>query len=400
MSALKRIALTVALLLAACCPVAASDAVSCVQAFLAATALDPGPVDGAIGSRTIEAAAQFADQTGATGLPEFSEVTAPQWCDYGASEAGQDAQLVARLKVYDIAIEGELPEVDSGVGPLAFDFSKYKLSTVYEGQNCDFVINRKFSEGTQLIGSGKFTVEAGRLTITKAIWRTGGEAVSETFARANLAITKDGRLVGRMPVYHIFVPAGAVPRDAVAVTLDGTGGQLATAQPTGMVTFPIEWEFRGQFIVRTCAAPDGGLIKLAYDFSRHKLTNALDGKKCNLVIERVLIREGMQVQGIGQAVATVDRGRLTFLTGSWKTMGPSSSFKIANLAITEDWRIVGIWDVYPVFPKPREPSEQFVVELDGKGGQIGEDLAGIVEFPLESDTSGRIRVSNCRPATP
>ena len=53
------------------------------------------------------------------------------------------------------------------------------------------------------------------------------------------------------------------------------------------------------------------MIKLAYDFSKHKLTSELDGKNCAILIERVLLREGMKIQTIGLGIVDIERGRLT-----------------------------------------------------------------------------------------
>lgn len=77
----------------------ADDAVRCVQAFLDFEGYDPGPIDGALGGRTVAAAAEFAATDGQA-LPALSAASAAAWC----ANARDDAAF-ARLLGFDYAPE-------------------------------------------------------------------------------------------------------------------------------------------------------------------------------------------------------------------------------------------------------------------------------------------------------
>ena len=68
----------VAIVLLGCDPALAED-IACVQRELARLGLDPGPVDGVLGKKTLDAAAIY--HVGAAYLQDLEPITAPEWCE-------------------------------------------------------------------------------------------------------------------------------------------------------------------------------------------------------------------------------------------------------------------------------------------------------------------------------
>ncbi|MEX1180562.1 MAG: alginate lyase family protein [Cucumibacter sp.] len=75
--------------------VPATASVLCVQEELAALGYSPGPVDGALGGRTIGAATQFRSDAGLN-LPDLSTETAGEWCAAVQGFASSDTSAILR----------------------------------------------------------------------------------------------------------------------------------------------------------------------------------------------------------------------------------------------------------------------------------------------------------------
>src|SRR5688572_6076672 len=76
---MRAFALGVSVVVLAFFPTLAIANVSCVQTQLAELGFAPGPVDGALGRRTREAAETVAGQAGLP-LPPLTDETSPEWC--------------------------------------------------------------------------------------------------------------------------------------------------------------------------------------------------------------------------------------------------------------------------------------------------------------------------------
>lgn len=369
----------------------------CVQAYLIETNFLAGTADGALGPKSQKAAADFLERAGLIGhLPPLSDETAAAWCAFLASEDGKAIAELAALTLYDVEpIEG-LPEFDDGVGPVPVDFSKFKLTDKFDGLNCAFAMRATFQDGNgHTFASGNLTFEnGGHATFTESKWEVGDYAAPEAFGRANLAITEKRQLVGRMPVFHLFVQEGDIPREPVIVTLGPDNGALSGDLPQGKLGFDINEADKGEMELR-CQGAEGP-VKIAFDFSDYKLTTEFAGYTCRATV--------MNVYGPGatdpsaHAEFKIDaKGKVNFVAGTWMTGGPPDSFKMANLAITRDRRLVGIMDIYFIFPDP-DPSPPLTKEFDGTEGQFAEDLTGYAEFkPNPSPTLVQFQINSCLP---
>ena len=376
---------------------AVNEDVRCVQAFLATTAFDPGPIDGALGKKTVKAAADFAARASvADKLPILSVETAGQWCQYAQSGDATTAAVVASLTLYPVSIKA-LSELDDGTGLIPFDFRSVAVTSKYDRTACSFVLNRIFRGEHQRIAQGELVITNGHIQFTKAAWLTRGLSTPEAFQRANLALTEDGKIVGKLPVFFIFVNPGDVPRRALIASLGKSDDRFAGTDPTGAVGFELSPDMSGELMIRTCRDAGGNYTKYAYDFSPHELSTAFDGKVCKLEIRRRL-KEDNSVQVIGSAEAEIVGGRLNLSRGVWRTGGGEDSFLLANLGITTSGQMVGVWDTYPVFPNDERPlSEANTVEMATSEGAVGDDLSQTVTFafPLENFMTGEVSFRTC-----
>lgn len=95
-----------AIVLLGCGPALAED-IACVQRELARLGLDPGPVDGVLGKKTLDAAAIY--HVGAAYLQELDEITAFRWCD-------------ALLKQADLSLQASGVPLDTAAASSGISF--------------------------------------------------------------------------------------------------------------------------------------------------------------------------------------------------------------------------------------------------------------------------------------
>jgi hypothetical protein len=159
---------------------------------------------------------------------------------------------LAELKSYPIG-PLKLPEIDDGTGPLKFDFRPYKIASRFDGLRCRFSI-RRFLDKVEELGRGKFLVKDGHLNFENAVWLTGGDATPETYKRANLALTENGELVGRLPVFSLFLEPGMVTPEARLVTVRTKDSKLGKTDLVGAVKLNIEPGLEGEIAVLWCTS--------------------------------------------------------------------------------------------------------------------------------------------------
>ena len=79
--------------------------------------------------------------------------------------------------------------------------------------------------------------------------------------------------------------------------------------------------------------------------------------------------------------------------------GPSGSFDVANLALTAKRGLVGLLDVYVLFPDKAHPvSPAFPITFKGDGGTLDDKLKGTIEFPITSWALAGLQASAARPS--
>lgn len=371
-----------------------SEDVRCVQTFLADTAFDPGAADGVLGNKTVQAGNGFLKQFGlGENLPALSADTAAAWCVYVQSDAARDIVEIAAIRVYAVDLK-ELAAIDDGVGPVPFDFSRFKVTDRYDGLRCRYAIAMPLRSA-----EGEFTIAGGHLVFDKGQWFTGGLASPEVFQRFNLALTEDGEMVGKLPVFANRIDAGEVAKEPGMTIVAGKDGSLGADIPTGSINLDINNSNRGLLQVLNCV-PDGQPFQgqYAFDFNKYKIDERLDGVDCSVTLNR---RQGSgpsaKIESIGYAMFNLVKGHFDFTFGSWSTGSPASldHFETANLAITKDRRVVGIWDIWPMFQDKAKWPPATVI-MTGKEGKLGSPLPeGELVFQPDLGTDVVMNVQGC-----
>jgi hypothetical protein len=232
---------------------AVNEDVRCVQAFLLTTAFNPGPADGALGRKTVAAAAEFAESAGlAERLPVLSVETATEWCAFAQSDEGLDIAVVASLTVYPIEMDGTDTAGDES-GLLPFEFGKHKLTDRYDGYKCGLNVVGDAPNSFATIGLATVTfVDGGHLALTKGLWFGGGLATPDSYGRANIAVTEEGALVGAFEVFNVIVQPGQIPPPAEIVVFKPADGTLGAEKPEGKINMTIPNDTPGAFVLSNC----------------------------------------------------------------------------------------------------------------------------------------------------
>ena len=123
---------------------------------------------------------------------------------------------------FDIAISGSALENLKRL-PFEFDFSKHKIWTDMPEVGCFFEIQRRPIEDRRLetMASGRLRINNGVFDFRRHSWRTLGMAdPSYLQDEGNLRLLKDGRPIGKMPYFHLFINQGevALPPEYVELT--------------------------------------------------------------------------------------------------------------------------------------------------------------------------------------
>ena len=199
---------------------AAQADVRCIQAYLAETAFDPGPVDGLWGSRTAAALEGFVAQTGVEIEGGVERANSGAVCEVFTADEDGSLQVLGKYRSYPVAIDTDLL---ADIDPTYFDFSGFNL---YQGPNyrCQFVTYTTWvsKDDTYQSGSGVVEIVDGRLVFGRHAYTIGDNPIAnQSYLQdmSNLAILDTGQIVGRTPYFWDYTHPGKValrPSDVVA----------------------------------------------------------------------------------------------------------------------------------------------------------------------------------------
>lgn len=97
-----------------------------------------------------------------------------------------------------------------------FDFSLYDINDAHDPMRCGFGIYRAIYETGVIedwaLVNGDLLIQDGLVKFLKHRWRTRGLSNSSYLTKeANLKLTKEGYVVGKIPYFHFFVNDGEPP---------------------------------------------------------------------------------------------------------------------------------------------------------------------------------------------
>ena len=194
--------------------------VRCIQAYLAETAFDPGPVDGLWGAKTAAAIEGFVAQTGVEIEGGVGRSNSDQICAVFSADADGHLQVLGKYRSYPVAINTDLL---ADIDPTYFDFSGFNL---HQGPDyrCQFATYTTWvtRNDTYRSASGIVDIIDGRLVFGRHTYTIGDNPIAnESYLQdlSNLAILDTGQIVGRTPYFWDYTHQGRVARRPDDVTL-------------------------------------------------------------------------------------------------------------------------------------------------------------------------------------
>ena len=157
---------------------------------------------------------------------------------------------------FDVAISSSAVENLKRL-PFEFDFSKHKIWTDSPKLDCGFTISRRPIEDRRVetMSLGRLHIRQGSIVFGSHRWRTGGMADQSYLQdEGNLRLLKDGRPIGKMPYFHLFINQGEVAKPPRYVELTKEREQGEKGSPEGVFSFYVDDWQEGLLSIRHCAA--------------------------------------------------------------------------------------------------------------------------------------------------
>ena len=176
------------------------------------------------------------------------------WAVWGTLAVASTDNEIGKLKLYPIEMKPSSSTASNASAQIAFDFSKVKISHNQDGNGCTFQMERVdvSNNRSQIIATGHVVIADGKLAFDRAGWATQvSPEATESFKRANLALTDKGAVVGKMLVHFLFTDPGEVLHEPVQVTMSSKGGIFDPAKAS-VLTFDIDHAYRGRMTINSC----------------------------------------------------------------------------------------------------------------------------------------------------
>ena len=184
-----------------------------------------------------------------------SAVLAKDWSKKKTDDAGKLTKS-EEVMSFDVAISGSSLENLKRL-PFEFDFSKHKIWTDMPQVGCSFEIQRRPIEDQRIetMASGQLKIENGIYYFLQNSWRTKGMSDSSYLQdEGNLRLLKDGRPIGKMPYFHLFINQGEVARPPEYVELNKEREEGDKGSPEGVFSFYVDDWQEGLLSILNCKA--------------------------------------------------------------------------------------------------------------------------------------------------
>ncbi len=180
--------------------------------------------------------------------------------DWNKKKTDDAVKLTKSEKImsFDIIISGSTLENLKRL-PFEFDFSKHNIWTEMHQVDCSFEIQRRPIEEQRIetMASGQLIIENGVYNFLQNHWRTRGMAdPSYLQDEGNLRLLKDGRPIGKMPYFHLFINQGEVARPPEYVELTKEREKGNRGSPEGVFSFYVDDWQEGLLSKQNCKAAD------------------------------------------------------------------------------------------------------------------------------------------------
>lgn len=126
------------------------------------------------------------------------------------SSTGSLDSLDVGIKQFDVEVSDSMRELAVSTGPTAYDFSNHELLTMKTGVNCLYRIAKFGKDYAYVANVGILNVDkGGRVSFKENQWGTGGMSDPKYLRNeANLRVDIQGRLLGKIPIFHQNIKKG------------------------------------------------------------------------------------------------------------------------------------------------------------------------------------------------
>ena len=335
----------------------------------------------------------FFDENSAHALTFKSDGTVVQNSKNKSTSKTGKLSKSEEITSFEVAISGSALENLKRL-PFEFDFSKHKIWTDISNLDCNFNISRRAIEDRRVetMALGQLKIRQGSIVFGSHVWRTAGMA-DRSYLRdeGNLRLLRDGRPIGKMPYFHLFIDQGEVARPPEYVELTKEREQGDDGSPEGTFSFYVDDWQEGLFTIKNCQSV---------------VPSQFDGLACGYQI----LKRGFDKDNNRKYEYTINFGKFSvknaqprFGKNIWKsgaiTLDQDYINDWANLAVHEDGSIIG---AFPVFTAQKKKKTTMVeIKRANEGSSLGSTSNPVGEFiairdgTLENEESYVFRVNSC-----
>ncbi|MDC3287284.1 hypothetical protein OAV67_06485 [Alphaproteobacteria bacterium] len=139
--------------------------------------------------------------------------------------------------------------------PWAYDFSSKDVWKDLKKDKCFFSLSRRVIENKriELLASGAFSIENGKIIFGSNSWKTGGMSSPEYLKNeSNLRVLRNGIPIGKIPFFLLFTNKGEVARPPKYVELSKQRESGDNERVEGRYSFYVDDWAEGLLDVRNC----------------------------------------------------------------------------------------------------------------------------------------------------
>ena len=158
------------------------------------------------------------------------------------------------IQTFDVVMETETFQSLKRL-PWEYDFSGKDVWTDLKKEKCFFSLSRRVIEDKriELLASGAFSIENGKIIFGSNSWKTGGMSSPEYLKNeSNLRVSRNGIPVGKIPFFLLFTNKGEVARPPKYVELSKQRESGDNESVEGRYSFYVDDWAEGLLDVRNC----------------------------------------------------------------------------------------------------------------------------------------------------
>ena len=158
------------------------------------------------------------------------------------------------IQTFDVVMETETLQSLKRL-PWEYDFSSKDVWTDLKKEKCFFSLSRRTikDKRIELLASGAFSIENGKITFGSNSWKTRGMSSPEYLKNeSNLRVLRNGIPIGKIPFFLLFTNKGEVARPPEYVELSKRRELGDAENVEGRYSFYVDDWAEGLLDIRNC----------------------------------------------------------------------------------------------------------------------------------------------------